>query len=143
MIFIFKKSGFALNTGLSPNTILPFPLHQFCRKLEKTVLLSPRNFIFQALVYIYQGLKCTYQGLKYTYQALKCIYQALKYKTNRARRNISIPMCKSPLRSDADEKLNVYPRHRAREHRKVLFVEEIVDGTFQGEFRPSGGDSPF
>ncbi len=36
-----------------------------------------------------------------------------------------------PFRRDADEKLEVDAGHGARQHRKIVFVEEVVDGQFQ------------
>ena len=44
-----------------------------------------------------------------------------------------------PLWRDAQEYLEVDARHRAREHREILLVEEVVDGALECEVGPPKG----
>ena len=48
-----------------------------------------------------------------------------------------------PFWCNAEKEFKVDSWHRARKHRKIFFVEQVIDGTLQRQFRPFRGDSSF
>ena len=79
-IYFQKKLVLSPIPAYSRPLFYRYPDTRFYGIPEKTVLPSPRNFIYQGLVCIFQALVCTFQALVYTFQALVCTFQGLEYK---------------------------------------------------------------